>query len=196
MQKVTVPEGKSGDWEVHKFTVSESDSTWSVFSYGGRAPSPGDYTRLVCNKCTIMSDTPAEMGDHWEPVHKAKGHVLINGLGLGVVLLNCMIKPEVEKATVVEISPDVIKLVGPHYQDMFGSKVEIINDDALTFKPPKNVKYGMVWHDIWPTICGDNNDEMSKLHRRYGRRAEWQGSWARYYVKQALREDRNSRWRW
>lgn len=196
MQKVTVPEGKSGNWEVEKFTVSEMDSAWAIFQYKERRPYPGDYTRLMCNERTIMSDTPAEVRDHAEPVHKAKGHILINGLGLGVVLLNSLLKPEVEKATVIELSPDVIKLVGPHYQDMFGDRLEIINDDAFTFKPPKNIKYGMVWHDIWPSISTDNNEDMSTLHRRYGRKAEWQGSWGRYEIKRMLREERNHRNSW
>lgn len=179
MGDITVPEGKSGDWSVERFAISRDDALIALFSYKNRAPFPGEYTRLRCNGAVIMSDTYAEKMDHWEPIHMACRHILINGLGLGYVLLKCMEKPEVERATVVEISPDVIKLVWPHYKKMFGDKIEIIQADAMTWKPPKDIRYGMVWHDIWNNICGDNYEQMKTLHRRYGRRCDWQGSWCR-----------------
>ena len=126
-----------------------------------------------------MSDTTAEQRDHIEPVYKAKGHVLINGLGIGMVLMNCLEKPEVTRATVVERSQDVIDLVGPYYKKKYGKRVEIIKADALTYTPPKGIRYGMVWHDIWSDICGDNYEQMKKLHRRYGGKCDWQGSWSK-----------------
>ena len=51
--------------------------------------------------------------------------------------------------------------------------------DALEYKPPRGEQYDVVWHDIWPNICTDNLPEMHKLHRKYGRRCNWQGSWCR-----------------
>jgi hypothetical protein len=66
---------------------------------------------------------------------------------------------------------------------MYGDRVEIIQADAFSWKPPKNIRYGMVWHDIWPNICGDNYPEMKTLHRRYGRKADWQGSWCKGLTK-------------
>ena len=190
MKKVNVPEGESGSWKVEKFTISEDQSSMSIFRYGSRAPLPGTYTRLLHKGRMVMSDTVAEMRDHAQAVKQAKGHVLINGLGIGMVLLNCMEKPKVRRATVIEKSADVIKLVGPHYQAMYGNRLEIILADALTWAPPKGVKYGMVWHDIWPDICADNLEQMKTLHRRYGRRCDWQGSWSREIVEKMVRETR------
>lgn len=126
-----------------------------------------------------MSDTHAEKADHLTAVRNAKGIVLINGLGIGMVLNAVLLKPEVEKAFVVEKSADVIALSGKHYEKKFGDRVQIIQDDALQFQPPKGIKFGVVWHDIWDYICSDNLEQMKQLHRRYGRRAEWQGSWCR-----------------
>ena len=124
-----------------------------------------------------MSDTPDEKRGHYRFVWSAKGHVLINGLGLGMVLGAVLQNPAVTKATVVEISPDVIALVAPSYRD---PRVSIVCGDALTIEIEKGAKFGAVWHDIWDNICADNLEAMKTLHRRYGRRAEWQGSWARH----------------
>jgi hypothetical protein len=88
---------------------------------------------------------------------------------------------------VIEMSPDVISLVADFYRTKFGDKAEIIEADALTWKPPKGSFYGAVWHDIWPSISADNLPEMHALHRRYGRRCDWQGSWARGFCERLNR---------
>ena len=180
--KVSVPEGESGLWKVEQFTVSKEDASFermrSLFR-GGRYVPEGTYTRLTRGGRVIMSDTPDEIRDHSYIIRNAKGHVLINGLGIGMVLQACLEKPRVTKVTVIEKSPDVIDLVAPHYRERYGDKVEIIQADAFEWKPPKDVRYGAVWHDIWDNICGDNLPEMHKLHRKYGRRTDWQGSWGR-----------------
>ena len=178
--KVTVPEGTSGDWRVERFTVTEVqsrlDAIRGMFNDGRYVP-PGTYTRLLRNNHVVMSDTPDEVRDHSEPIYRAHGRCLINGLGLGVVLTG--IAHKVAHVTVVESSFDVIKLVGPHYTAMLGSKLTIVHDDALEYTPLPNTRYQMVWHDIWDNICANNLPQMTRLHRKYGRRTLWQGSWAR-----------------
>lgn len=184
--KVDIPAGQSGDWRVEPFTVSEEDEKWGrlramvSFSSRGRYVPAGNYTRLMHRGEVVMSDTPDEIDDQWEIIYHAKGNVLINGLGLGVVAVSCLEKPEVSHVTVVELSPDVIKLVGTHLQAKYGDRLTIVEDDALTWKPPKGSYYDAVWHDIWTNICSTNLPEMHTLHRRYGKRAGWQGSWCRY----------------
>jgi hypothetical protein len=180
--QVDVPEGIEGDWKVERFKISKAESEFSklraVF-HPREYVQPGRYTRLVRGRSIIMSDTLSERLDHQLAVHRAHGRILINGLGLGMVLNACLRKPEVDHATVVEISPDVIKLVAPHYQKRYGERLTIVEADALTWRPKKGSRFGMVWHDIWDTISGDNLPEMTKLHRSYGRRTEWQGSWCK-----------------
>ena len=182
LQKVDIPEDRRGLWSIEKFEISEMDAAISLFSYRTRAPQPGIYTRLMRGRCLVMSDTDAEMRDHMEPVWRAKEHILINGLGIGMVLAACLRKAEVTKATVIEIDADLIALIGQHYTD---PRVEIICADALSYQPPKGIRYGMVWHDIWSNICSDNLLEMKTLHRKYGRRTNWQGSWCRYQCERA-----------
>lgn len=180
--KVNVPCGKSNDWSVERFEVTENEAALerarALFS-GGRGVPVGKYTALKRNNQVIMSDTPDEIRDHFNIIRVSNEHVLINGLGLGMVLQACLNKENVTHVTVVEQSKDVIYLVGDHYKNIYGDRLTIIHDDAFMYKPPKNVRYGAVWHDIWDTICSDNLSEMHKLHRKYGRRTEWQGSWMR-----------------
>ncbi len=189
MRKVNTPEGVSGDWEVKKFTITPNAAAMSVFSYGTRAPEPGTYTKLTYNGQVIMSDTPAEMRDHYAPVRMTGASVLINGLGLGMVLLNCMRKWKTKRAIVVEKSEDVIKLVAPTYKSRYGNRIEIVHADAFLYKPPKGLEFDMVWHDIWPDISADNYEEMKKLHRKYGRITEWQDSWCRDECRRLNKED-------
>lgn len=201
---VEVPEGVSGDWKVSRFTVSAKASAFDsirALGHGGRYTPEGTYTRLTRNGSVIMSDTPNERRDHYEPVDRATGNILINGLGLGMVLNACLLKPEVTHATVIELSQDVIDLVGPYYINKFGAnRLTIIQASAYDFQPPKGVVYDMVWHDIWDDICTDNLSEMTRLHRKYGRRCKWQGSWGKgmcqYHARRDKREEqRYSRFR-
>lgn len=183
---VTVPEGVSGDWRVERFTVSEEDAQMdrirNMFK-GRRSVDAGTYTRLMRGGYLVMSDTRDEKSDHSYFVRAATGHVLINGLGLGMVLNAVLQKPDVTHVTVVEASADVIALVGPHYA---GPRVTIVHSDAMTYQPPKGERFGAVWHDIWDDITADNLEDMKTLHRRYGRRTDWQGSWARELCERGL----------
>ena len=179
---MNIPEGQAGPWRVEKWTMTEKDAWASDLratlnpQRPYRAVPVGIYTKLMRNGATIMSDTPDELRDFRMAVLHAKGHILINGLGLGCVVTACLQKPAVETATVIEIDPDVIALIGPHFTD---DRLTIINADALQYQPPKGQRYQMVWHDIWDNICSDNLPQMHRLHRKYGRRTDWQGSWSR-----------------
>lgn len=180
--KSEIPEGERGRWRVERFTVTETEARFDALRSGRRSVTAGTYTRLMRGPCVVMSDTPAEMFDHEMAVHHATGNVLINGLGLGMVLAAVLRNPDVQTVTVVEIDPDVIALIGPHFHD---ARLRIVNASAFDFAPPKGVLYRMIWHDIWDSICGDNIPEMTRLRRKYCKRAYWQGCWAEIECKQA-----------
>lgn len=194
IESVNVPEGSKGKWTVSKFTVSEEDAKFSALraAIKGRGYVPaGTYTQLTCQgRGIVMSDTPDERRDHWKAVNMACDHVLINGLGLGMVL-GAILKKEkmgsksVSKVTVVELDADVIELVGPSYAS--DPRVEIVHASAFDYQPPKGIVYGCVWHDIWDDLCGDNLPEMTKLKRKYGRKADWQGCWGEYETRRYMR---------
>jgi len=193
--KVNVPPGKSGVWSIEHFNVSEEQASLermrSLFSSDhGRGVPAGKYTALRYNGFLIMSDTPDEMRDHLIAIDNATGNVLINGLGLGMVLKACLEKDLVTHVTVIEKSLDVLQLVSEHYRGKYGERVTFICADAFEYKPPANTHYDMVWHDIWPEISSENLPGMHKLHRKYGRRTDWQGSWCRGLCEKRAKENK------
>lgn len=186
--KVDVPEGTSGPWAVERFTVDPTRSVISLFSYGGRAPTPGDYTRLMRNGSVWMSDTNAERRDHYGFARAAQGRVLIAGLGLGVCVQAALQKERVDHVTVVEIDQHVIDLVAPHYLERFGDRLTISHGDIFDH-PSSSEEWDTAWFDIWRDLCTDNLTEYGKLKRRYPpRRIGWRGFWCedllRYYKRQ------------
>jgi len=197
--KVKVPEAVGTRWAVRQFSVSEEDASLSNLlrsfnpGHAGRFIEPGTYTGLYrLNEegdptTVVMSDTRAEIIDHlwpWQEARDRGGRVLIHGLGLGMFLGAVLRLDNVTEVTVVEVSREVIELIGPTYTT--DPRVKIIHGDAMTWKPPVGSRWSVVWHDIWDTICGDNWPEMKRLHRRFGSRADWQASWSRNYITAGL----------
>ena len=190
IDKVNIPDRTLGSAKIERFVVPKD--VMSIIRYGSRAPLPGTYTKLTINGRLMMTDTPAEMRDHYGAVRSARGNVLVTGLGLGMVANAIAAKPEVDSITVVELNADVIGLVEPTLHP----KVSVVHGDAFAFVPPKDVRYGAVWHDIWPDLCTDNLAEMTRLKRRFARRADWQGCWGEELLRaRKRREDREER-RW
>lgn len=184
----TVPDGVSGDWEISTFTVSDIEAqmfNMRAVRDGGAvmAIRPGTYKKLTHKRRgVIMSNTPMEVRTNRRAYERATGRVLINGLGMGMLLEAILSKPDVTYVRVIEIDPDVIKLTGPHFAN--DPRVEIVQADALTYKPAKGEVFDYVWHDIWDTIGEENLPEMATLGRRYGaRRAGGQDWWARDVIR-------------
>lgn len=172
-----VPDGTKGPWAIETFEVSEQDAMFfNLRARGHGHISPGSYKRLKRGRTVVMSNTPMEIRTNREAARAATGRVLINGLGLGVLLRAILKKPDVTYVRVIEVSQDVIDLVAPHFND---PRLEIVCADAMEYRPPKGERFNYVWHDIWNDICSDNLEQMATLARRYGRRTDQQGFWAK-----------------
>lgn len=180
IMKLDYPEAVDGDWSIERKTV-EDDHLGKLRSYLGHRYTPaGTYVGLRHGRTLVMSDVPDEMHDHAEPYFEARrrgGRVLIHGLGLGMVLKAVLSLPNVEHVDVVELAPEVIRLVGPHFAEAAAGRLTIHEGDCFQMRWPVGSRWQVVWHDIWNTICEDNLPEMARLHRSFGRRADWQGSW-------------------
>lgn len=191
--KVSVPEGRRGPWAIERFEVSEEASRMDQLRAAlnshrwDRAVAPGVYTRLVHeSRGTVMSDTRSEIEEHREALEKIESwegckKVLIHGLGIGLILQAAIKAPHVREIDVVEIDPDVIQLVAPHYYEMAykaGKLLWIHRGDAYAFRFAPGRRWDLAWHDVWDHISSANLPQMSKLKRRYGSRVEWQGCWA------------------
>lgn len=178
------PDGDKGEWRIESFRVSQEESDFTrirAIQHPEEYVPAGSYKKLTRKGAIVMSNTPMELKEHRRFIYKAEGVVLINGLGLGVCLAAILGKPEVTSVTVIEISPDVIGLVGPSFAS--DKRVAIIEANAFTWKPPYGQHYDVVWHDIWQDMCADNLPEMTRLKRKYGRRCDWQGCWAEAIIR-------------
>jgi len=182
--EIDIPDGQIGEWKIETFEVTKKQADVynlrAIIHRDPRTIEPGTYKRLVHKGHVVMSNTPSEIRDLRFFINRAKsegGHILINGLGLGVALKAILESDKIKTITVIEKSSEVITLIAPYYKD--DKRITIIQADALTWKAPQGMKYNIVWHDIWNDITSDNLPAMKKLHRRYGKRAKWQGSWCR-----------------
>lgn len=184
--KASIPNGKSGPWEVQKFRLTKERLSTEILrdfqtaaSVGeDRSARPGWYTKLSRDGHVVMSDTPAELKDLNELDQKATGDVLIHGLGLGIAAELCLRNPKVKSVHVIEQSLDVITLSGPTLQKRWGKKLTLFYGDAYSWRPP-GIRFDVVWSDIWDTITTDNLPEMERLRKLWIRRTKWHGFWCK-----------------
>lgn len=182
-------EAQCGDWKIEKFTVSDNQAKYHNLyevTHHGRFIESGTYWKLLHRREVVMSNTPAEIRDHIGFIFRAKGNVLIAGLGLGMVLKALLEKDDVTHITIVEKSEDVIKLVSPFYKD---ERVTIVHEDIFNYKPREIFDYG--WFDIWTYICSDNYDDMKRLNRKFARSVKEKGHWCYDECKREYKNDKN-----
>jgi len=184
-QIITPSEGER--FSLKMFSISEDDVKLATLrsianrrdeSMGLKA---GDYVKLVDKNSNqiVMSDTAMERRTNGEFLRNANGHVLIGGLGIGMILLAVQEKPEVQSVTVIEKFSEIIELLTPSLP--INDKVKIINADVFTWKPTQ--KYDTIYMDIWNVISSDYWPEHVKLSRKYSHYINrdnpnfWYGSW-------------------
>lgn len=181
---VLVPSGARGKWsiqdvEVSGFHASMRNMKLALDGFPEMAVTPGTYKTLTFlnsrgDSEVMMSNTQFEYRTNVGFVQNARGHVLISGLGLGMLLRPLAAKPEVLSITVIEKDPDVIALVAPHYADI--DKLSILNYDIFRYKCSRMYDWGM--HDIWPTTCPENLNQMHALRHRFRADIRNQVCWA------------------
>ena len=100
-----------------------------------------------------MTLTPVDLDTCDEAIEAAHGRVVTFGLGLGYYAYMVSEKSEVESITVVEKSPDVIRLFKKYILPQFahGDKVRIVNADAFEYAervmPSEHFDFAFV--DTW-----------------------------------------------
>jgi len=194
-----VPPGKSGSAEVDHVVVSEWDARFAAIR--GERLRPGPLARLLVHGGIMMSDGAEEKRSNSEAVRRANGDVLVAGLGLGMVLVPMLQKPEVRSVLVLENNPHVMALVERHVRRYVGkkasAKLTVIEADVFTWEIPKGQKWDCIYLDVWPGICPDNLEGVTKLKRRYSKRLRrdnpnfWIGAWEEARLR--LRNRREAR---
>lgn len=211
-----LPPQQRGDWRIEHETMDRERvqfyRTMAMFS--GHSSEvydliPGTYAQLRHGSTTVMSDTPMERRTNLEVVERARGDVLIAGLGLGMILLPLFAKPEVRSITVYEPAVEVGGMVLPMLWEQPGSEkllsirfapIEALLESKLarSAAPPFRCQYDTIYFDIWSDICGDNWEQQKLFRRRsrcFLRPGGWQGSWRERECQQ-LAHPRTGRGYW
>ena len=156
-----IPAGTSGLWSIQKLNQKMSTVIWR-----NKRPfvvPPGSYTilrrmtesTLHMDGEVVMEDTPIELVTHLQFMLRARGNVLVTGLGLGCVVRGLLANPNVTHITCIENSVDVLKLVAPH---MPTDRLEIVQADALEWTVQDKRPFDCAWHDLW------TNQEAGEPH--------------------------------
>jgi hypothetical protein len=121
----------------------------------------------------VMEDSRRELQKHLPIWMKAKGRVLVTGLGLGCVVRGLLANRDVEHITVVEIDKQILRVVGHEFSS--NPRVRLIHGDALTI--PLCERFDFAWHDLWTD--GDTHLQIlhAKLFDRCRDKVEIQGAW-------------------
>lgn len=185
--RVDVPVGRRGPWSIQHVEATLASMSGLMAALRGEPYTAGTFTVLAHDRRgTVMADTGPEVWESMPIIRHGHGRVLVHGLGLGVVVKALLAKPEVTHIDVVELDPDVIALVGPHYPD---PRLVIHQGDALTFRFPPGTRWDCAWHDFWDKTLPENLPAMRRMHRRYARRVGWQASWNRERCEAMARGD-------
>jgi hypothetical protein len=157
---IKIPEQAIGEYAIkhlHYKAGPIARSNMRTAIIGGQSESPLEFDRptqwheLVYEGGTWMTDLPIEQQQHdneLEPM--TEGDILVGGLGLGYAATILAARPDVNRVTVVEISPEVIALVQPYLKDPDG-KIEVVQADLLDYldRDALDTMYDWCFYDIW-----------------------------------------------
>lgn len=182
-----IPAGESGQWYIFKDTVGPNGALYRLDKELIQVP-PGTYTHLLRwtqanihlphGEC-VMEDTPREINKHLQFMLLARGKVLITGLGLGCVTRGTLANPAVTSVTVIEQSPDVLKLVRPYMPN--DPRLTIIESEAEAWIENNSERFDCAWHDLW-TNTAEGEDHLQIKHasliNKLSDNVNIQGAWA------------------
>lgn len=150
-----IPEGWSGLWFIRKM---ETPTGVPIDRNGHEIFVPaGTYTYLFRMTdstlhleppgTVVMEDTPVELKTHLPFIRRARGRVLVTGLGLGCVVRGLLANETVEHVTCIEKSKDVLKLVGPYMPQT--DRLSIVHACAFEWVAENKTTFDYAWHDLW-----------------------------------------------
>jgi len=154
-----IPDGESG-----RFAVSEDVGHDGDYRYF--------YQRIVCDRETVADCDPARLREHDRFLKRAKGRVLLSGLGCGLVLDALLKRDSVEHVTVIEKEKDIVALVKPAFK---GERVAFVVEDVFQYRPDEEEHYDCAYHDIWMKRAGATGEEREKLEAVFASHCDWMG---------------------
>lgn len=100
-----------------------------------------------------MSITPSEVLSLRPGTKRAKGNVVVAGLGLGWQTIEIAKRKQVKSIRVVERSQELIDWIGPKVQEIAKREITFICEDARTFIPTMTADSAII--DIYPGYGGN-----------------------------------------
>lgn len=175
----TVPVGDFGPW-----TIERHAGIWPA----GVMCSPQWTSQTVLSRHTadtlqltrgeiVMEDGPLELSRHLPILMRARGRILVTGLGLGCVVRGLLAVPAVEWIDVVEVDEHILRAIGPEFA--LDPRVHLHHRDALSVSWAQGTRWDYAWHDLWSPEGGLALQMMHvQLLSKYRGMCGPQGAWA------------------
>ena len=124
---------------------------YKEYSRIGYFSSDFPYLALTEGNNVWMSLNPNEIETMKPYIAKAKGDVLVLGLGMGYVSYMISLKEEVKSITIIEKDKEIIELFKKALLPLFPNKnkIKIIEDDAIRYLNKKEATYDYIFADLW-----------------------------------------------
>jgi len=141
------------------------------------------YARLFIDDVFYMSDTEQEHLSNALVLERARGRVLISGLGIGMILMPICRSPSVESVHVLEHEQDVIDYVRPHLVKALekdSHKLTCERASVFEWENESGQMYDCIYHDIWARFDQKAQTEFESLKERYSvwlSEGGWIGGW-------------------
>lgn len=148
--------GRSGDFLLQR-SVTPAGQTIALIPTSFQSAANGDPYRtvtlshdfilyeLIRGRQVVMSSAVIELYPLYQAYRRARGNVLLGGLGLGVLARLLCEKPEVTSVTAVELHGDIISLCGFRHE-----KMKILQGDFYTYVHSDPLeKYEYVFFDTF-----------------------------------------------
>lgn len=110
----------------------------------------------------MMGITPFECISQWTGISRAKGHVVMAGLGLGWSLMKIHARKQVRQITVIEKDPEILKRVRKllGLNDTIPKPIDWICGDMWDIAP--KLEADLLFADVWPSYS-DVSYERERL---------------------------------
>jgi hypothetical protein len=171
-------ESPSGLWRYSKPTISRGTKLDTYYSnkrgtvmWDGPVVCPAVHRRphygpkdlwKQTDQQPYMSMTPMEIMTLRGGTRRAKGHVIVAGLGLGYQLIDVSNRKKVNKLTLIELDQELIDWLYPRIQPHLGMEVEVVVGNAYELLP--DMTADVVLLDTFKGY-GGNDWERDKVRR-------------------------------
>ncbi|MBE6673773.1 MAG: hypothetical protein E7596_01550 [Ruminococcaceae bacterium] len=178
---IKIPEIKEGNWNLGYQTYKpyegfiyrdiETLPNYTEIPQIGYFNTEFSYPTVFENGIEWMAIKPNEIETMKAPIEKARGRVLVYGLGIGYFAYMVSLKQEVESVTIVERDQNVINLFKQHILPQFPnkSKINIVKSDAFDYAKSemKAGNFNYVFTDLWHDVS-DGVDLYVKMKKYEG----------------------------